>query len=376
MPQASPTATPATASTSPASRARDGVVGHDRVRHDGRHPERLHVRREPGVEPVEDEDVHPVRVQARDAERARLVSERREHPVGRALQRTAGDDRAHRDDRHAPRAGGDDRVAHPRDGQHRPDRHEGVRGADDDRCRGLQRRRDLRCGPRVAGAPEAHLQDQRLLAQPDEVLLELEPAVPGPDLGPHRLVRHRQDSRTHAQGRLEAEADRGRPLAGAQAGGPCDVRRKVAVPEPEPRRLPVARQLLARAPGVAVEAPAGRGVLETRERVHARVVVGHDEQRVALRVVAGVDDDVQPVAEVGLQPLGQLRPADAAGEGDHATGPADAVVPAGAAPPAGGARHDEGSSRWSWISSTRTRKDTRGCSRNAATEAGEGFPSA
>ena len=36
----------------------------------------------------------------------------------------------------------------------------------------------------------------------------------------------------------------------------------------------------------------------------------------ALEVVAGVDDDGQPIAEVGLEPVGELGPADAAGERD------------------------------------------------------------
>ena len=41
---------------------------------------------------------------------------------------------------------------------------------------------------------------------------------------------------------------------------------------------------------------------------------GRDEEPVALGVVGGVDDDGQGVADGGLEALGQLRPADAAGE--------------------------------------------------------------
>ena len=48
------------------------------------------------------------------------------------------------------------------------------------------------------------------------------------------------------------------------------------------------------------------------------VVVGADEQPVALEVVAGVDDDGQVRADLRLQAVGELGAADAPGQRDDA----------------------------------------------------------
>ena len=93
-------------------------------------------------------------------------------------------------------------------------------------------------------------------------------------------------------------------------------------PSRNQRRLAVALERLHRRPTVAGEAPAELPVLEAGERVHDGVVVGADEEAVALGVVGGVDDDGQPVADDGLEALGELRPADAAGQLDDARPPA------------------------------------------------------
>ena len=70
-----------------------------------RMPELADLRLERLVEPVEHEHVGDARVLPSHAEGARLVPERREHPVGRALQRVAADDSRDGDDGHAAAAG-------------------------------------------------------------------------------------------------------------------------------------------------------------------------------------------------------------------------------------------------------------------------------
>ena len=51
------------------------------------------------------------------------------------------------------------------------------------------------------------------------------------------------------------------------------------------------------------------------EHVQDRVVIGHDEQPVALHVVAGVDDDGQVTGRQDrLEALGELRPAGPTGQ--------------------------------------------------------------
>ena len=208
------------------------------------------------------------------------------------------------------------RSAHPGHVEDRPDRDQRVRRRDDDRLGPVDRRDDL--GRRLGGVDpvEPELDHVGLLAAVDEVLLELQPAVGRVDLGRDGRVRHRQDPGRDPMRRLEPEADLGEPAGRPQPRGPRDVERQVAVAEPEPRLLAVRGQLVHRGVGVALDAPAPGHLLDAREVVQDRVVVGHHEQPVADAVVAGVDDDVEPVPDVGLEPLGQLRAADAAGEGD------------------------------------------------------------
>ena len=127
----------------------------------------------------------------------------------------------------------------PGHGQDRPDRHDRVRRRDDDRRR---RRRWPRAPPPSPGpprCPEADLVDVGRLVLVDEVLLELQPALVGPDLGADRVVAHRQDRRRVAQALAQAQRDRRRAHPGAEPIRPPQVRRQVAVPEPEPGSSPI-----------------------------------------------------------------------------------------------------------------------------------------
>jgi hypothetical protein len=76
---------------------------------------------------------------------------------------------------------------------------------DDDRVGRGERGDDLRRRP-PSRAGEADLADLGRLAKPDEVLLELEPAVVGPDLASDRLVGHRQDRAPRSRARAGARA--------------------------------------------------------------------------------------------------------------------------------------------------------------------------
>ena len=152
------------------------------------------------------------------------------------------------------------------------------------------------CGgrPRRLDAVEADLADLGRLVAVDEVLLEVEPALVGPDL---RSGPARRPSAGSALGipsaRLELEHGLGRwrsPSRSRHVRAMCV--REVAVAEPEPGLLAVAL------PARPSRSTSRRACPQPRsssnrpaEHVHDRVVVGHDEQAVALGVVAGVDDD-------------------------------------------------------------------------------------
>ena len=92
---------------------------------------------------------------------------------------------------------------------------------------------------------ETDLADLRTLVAMDEVLLEVEPAVVGQDLRADRRVGHRQDSRREPERRpagASTASVSGR--AGPDPGRPGDVRREVAVTEPEPALLAIRAQLV------------------------------------------------------------------------------------------------------------------------------------
>ena len=117
--------------------------------------------------------------------------------------------------------------------------------------------------------------------------------------------------------RVLERADRGRQRpALADPCGPRDVCREVAIAEPEPGLLAVFGQAVHDGPRLAGEAPTPVVIESVGEHVEDRVVVGHDEQTVALGVVAGVRDDRQVAGgEDRLEAVGQLRAAGPAGQG-------------------------------------------------------------
>ena len=194
-----------------------------------------------------------------------------EHPVRGALERLAADDRRdrRRRARPAPRAPAIS-VAHPRHVEDRPDRDERVRRRDDDRLGRLERLDDLGRRRRVRQPGEAQLEHVRRLALVDEVLLELEPAVRGADLGRDRLVGHRQDPGGDPERRLRVEAGIRDAGAGADPCGPGDVQREVAVAEREPGLLAVDAELVHDDLRVALDAPAPLDLLDAREVVQRR----------------------------------------------------------------------------------------------------------
>ena len=85
-------------------------------------------------------------------------------------------------------------------------------------------------------AAEADLVNVRRLAVLDEVLLELEPAQVGPDVGADRVVAHRQHEGGVSQPVPQGEGHGGRADPGAQSIGPPQVHRDVAVASPADSR--------------------------------------------------------------------------------------------------------------------------------------------
>ena len=109
--------------------------------------------REVGVDGIEDEHVGDPRVLPGDPERARLVAQRHEHPVGRPLEGLAADDPGDGDDRDATGAGclesGLDARRPPRIGRTETN---GFDGAMTIAVGGLERRLDLGRRGRVLDA--------------------------------------------------------------------------------------------------------------------------------------------------------------------------------------------------------------------------------
>ena len=108
----------------------------------------------------------------------------------------------------------------------------------------------------------------------------------------------------------------GRPLPAAEPLGAHEVRGKVAVAEAEPGVLASRGERVDHGPALVREPPAALLVVEAGQRVGDGVVVRPDLESVPLQVVAGVDDDGQVGAHDSLQPVRQLRAADASGQLD------------------------------------------------------------
>ena len=306
----------------PRGRAGRGrVVGHDRVGDEGPHAERLDGRGERRIHRVEHEPVDEPGVQ-RGRRRARVDSwpSDDEHPVGRALERLPADDRrspprpARRRRRAAAsrsRIAGTARIG--------PIETIGFDGAMTIASAALERGRTSGVAS-AASMPSKRTSWTvgRLLAM-DEVLLELEPAVVGPDLGPHRLVGHRQDRGRRCRGPAGARGDLGQPVAGAQPRRPHDVRREVPVAEPEPRLLAVA--LEHRAGRRSRRGCPSRAASSRPASVYMTVSwSGQTSRPWRSRSSPVLTTTVGSSPTAAWRPCGELRAADAAGQHDDPLG--------------------------------------------------------
>ncbi len=190
------------------------VVGHDGVGDERLHPERLH-RGASAASSVSSTNPSTSPWYSRATPSAVDSWPRlHEHPVGRALERLAADDRADRQDRRPaafarPRA----RSRTPRTARIGPIETMGFDGAMTIVSREAELAPDARRRLRAVDAVEADLVHLGRLVLVDEVLLELEPAVVGADLRAHRVVAHRQDRGDDAERRA---GGRGRPRSGAR----------------------------------------------------------------------------------------------------------------------------------------------------------------
>ena len=146
---------------------------------------------------------------------------------------------------------------------------------------------------------------------------------------PTRRVSHRDPGGDPVVGHGEqpgAQAPRGGDLGGdlgqrrarAQPLGAEEVGGQVAVAESEPRGHAVAVEGVDRGEGLALEAPAQRGVVGVGERVRDAVEVGADPQPVELVVVARVDDrgDRRGIDDVD-QPAEEAGGPDTSGQSDE-----------------------------------------------------------
>ena len=90
---------------------------------------------------------------------------------------------------------------------------------------------------------------------------------------------------------------------------PRDVRREVLVTEAEPVLLAVLGQCLHDGPGLAALAPPAFVVETVRQHVQQGVVIGHDEEAMPFRVVAGVGHDGQVArGETDWSPCASFAP--------------------------------------------------------------------
>src|SRR3954464_12238591 len=113
----------------------------------------------------------------------------------------------------------------------------------------------MRTGRRGAG--ESECGNGRSAAQADEIILEVEPAsLPGAQAGPDRVVGHRQQPRPDAEPAAEILDDGRQATAGIKAAGGRDMRREIAVAEPEPGLAAKRFERLHKGPGLAGAPPA------------------------------------------------------------------------------------------------------------------------
>ena len=160
-------------------------------------------------------------------------------------------------------------------------------------CAAATRGHDLVSGRGRVDAVEADLEHVIGVVALDEVVLEVEPAICRPDLGPDAVVGHGQQRGADAQRPRHQPGHRGQAVAHAQPRRAADVRAQVAIAEAEPGGRAIALEHRRRVPGLVAHAPASVVVGQPGERVHDRVEVRRDMQAVELEVVAGIDDDAQ-----------------------------------------------------------------------------------
>src|SRR6202165_2843656 len=107
----------------------------------------------------------------------------------------------------------------------------------------------------------------------------------------------------------------GQCLPQAQATGALDMQREIAIAEPKPVLAAERADAVHERPRLVTPAPAGDGIVETRENIGQRVDVGRDAQSKMLEIVAGVGDHEQLVGrQHAAQTERQFRAADPAGQ--------------------------------------------------------------
>ena len=236
-----------------------------------------------------------------------------EHLHGRPFDGLAADQRGDGDAEGG--ALGEGRL-HPREREDRPDADDRIARRHDEQPGGPHGVERLR---RRAGAIEALELDggDRIARTPeDEVLLKRQPARGRADDRGHPVVAHREDHRDDSERLAQAVGDLGEPSAFAQPDRARDVRRQVAVAQPEPRRDAVPVQHLQGGPRIPFDPPAPLAARQTGERVQHRVDVGGDVQAEMLPVVGRVDDhgERRRVGQHRRDPGDELRPSHTATE--------------------------------------------------------------
>src|SRR4051794_32460161 len=172
-----------------------------------------------------------------------------------------------------------------------------------------------------AGCPDAgkgEFADDRLAAQPHKIILEVEPARFGAQAGAPLVARHRQQPRTDAEPAAEIVRYRRQALAGVEAAGTLDMRREIAVAEPEPGLAAERFEGRHECPGLAVPPPAEFRIRLPRQRIEQRVEIGRDRQAEMLEIIAGIGDNGQHIRQQdAVQAERELGAPDAAGQRQH-----------------------------------------------------------
>src|SRR5438874_6268768 len=95
-----------------------------------------------------------------------------------------------------------------------------------------------------------------------EIVLEVDPALLAPHTGAHAVVAHRHHSGTDAEASANIGGHLGQGLPEAQATGPLDMQRQIAIAEPKPVLAAERADAVHERPGLITSAPAGRGIVD------------------------------------------------------------------------------------------------------------------